>query len=151
MRFLTLFCTILLLSCASKPENASVPTSAMVVLGFPANEDGTPSSLLKYRLDKALSVFKKEKIDRIIVTGGAVQNKYPEAEVMKKYLIQKGISEKIIITETRAKSTFGNALYSSRILKELNAQNPVIVTSEEHEERAGQMFSIFISKHRFPD
>lgn len=152
MRFLFLFMLTIFFSCGSS-ESAIQKNGGqtMIVLGFPANADGSPSRLLKYRLDRALGVYKKEKISNIIVTGGAVQNRYAEADVMKQYLIEKGIKPEKIIAETRANSTFGNAYYSSKILRKLNSTNPIIVTSEEHEERAGKTFSIFISEFRFPD
>ncbi len=145
---------ILLFAAVSCTVNTSGRTElgeTLIILGFPANEDGTPSKLLKYRLDRALQIYRQEQVSHIIVTGGAVQNDHTEAEVMKTYLMKNGIPEEKIITETRANSTFGNAYYSSRILKKIKAKNPVIITSEEHEERAGKTFSVFISDYRFPD
>ena len=115
----------------------------LIILGFPATEQGLPTPLLKKRLDLALDIYEREKIGHIIVTGGAVRNKYTEAEVMKEYLIANGVENSRIITETNSSSTFENALRSRRIMKKLRLSNPIIVTSPEHRERASKLFSIF--------
>lgn len=129
-------------------EQSETDKETLIILGFPANADGTPSVLMKYRLDKALKIYNPEKTVAIITTGGAVQNKFEEAVVMKNYLVQKGIPAEKIFAETSAKSTFGNAHYSSKIIKKKNLPNPVIVTSEEHRERAAWTFSLFLKNFR---
>lgn len=150
----TCFFTILsflMMSCASGTEKPLRPGETIIVLGFPATEDGQPTPLMKYRLDKALRLINHRNIGTIIVSGGAVQNRFPEASVMKKYLMENGVPEDKIIVEDRATSTFGNAYESRKILKKYHLENPIIVTSEEHQPRAKATFSMYISEFRMAD
>lgn len=143
-----LLLTFLILNCAGAGTQPSRHGDTLIILGFPARPDGTPTPLMKYRLDRALELYGRRDVGTIIVTGGAVQNQYAEADVMKKYLVEHGVPEDIIITEKQAGSTFGNAYYSSRLLKELNLKNPIIVTSEEHEARAKWTFKLYVNNFR---
>lgn len=149
MKFLSPLLLILLFwNCTGAGKKPAKKGETLIVLGFPARPDGTPTPLMKYRLDKALELYRKRDIGTIIVTGGAVQNDYAEADVMKTYLIEHHVPEGIILTEKRANSTFGNAYYSSKILKEHNLENPIIVTSEEHELRAKWTFKFYLNNFR---
>ena len=64
-----------------------------VVCGYFANEDGTPSEMMKSRVDKAAALWKQKKVGYLILSGGAVHNKYVEAEIMKKYAMEQGVPE----------------------------------------------------------
>lgn len=143
--------SFLLIACASGTETPLRPGETLIVLGFPATDDGQPTPLMKHRLDKALKIIASRDVGTVIVTGGAVQNRFSEASVMKKYLVNKGVPEAKIIVEDQAKSTFGNAYESRKILKKYNLENPIIVTSEEHQARAKATFSMYISKFRIAD
>lgn len=149
MKFLALlFFSLASLGCTGTGSRPLKNGETLIVLGFPATSEGSPSPLLKYRLDKALDLYRRLNIGTIIVTGGAVQNRFAEADVMKEYLIGKGVPAQTIITEKRAGSTFGNAYYSSKLLKEFNLKNPIIVTSEEHEARAKWTFKLYLNNFR---
>ncbi len=143
--FLTIF------SCKSNVEEKRLPGETLIVLGFPANDDGTASEVMKMRLDLALEIYQNKKVSTIIVTGGAVQNSYPEAEVMRNYLIEKGVKSSEIIMEKEAKSTFENAMKARKILKKYGLKNPIIVTTPEHRERAANIFRLFISEFRMAE
>ena len=70
------------------------------------------------------------------MTGGqGPLAKAPEAEVMKKYLIQRGVSGSKIIAESRASSTMENLKFSKQILNKLEpTMQPkvTVVTSGFH-------------------
>ena len=52
-----------------------------------------------------------------------------------KYLIEKGVSEDMIIKENKSLTTEENALYSVPICKELNAKKITVITTLEHMSR----------------
>lgn len=56
-----------------------------IVCGYPANEDGTISNILKSRIDKAIELYQNHEIKYIIVSGGSIHNQYNEALTMKDY------------------------------------------------------------------
>lgn len=59
----------------------------ILILGTKVNEDGTPSVLLKSRLDAAIA-YEDDDVTYIVSGAG-------EADVMKTYLLENGIEEKI--------------------------------------------------------
>lgn len=105
---------------------------AIVILGYPANDDGTISNRLKERLDFALMLYEKQMAPIIIVSGASVKNKYKEAEVMKQYLL-KAHSTLSILMEEHAHNTFQNF----KFIKELtHYTNLLVITSPSHIRRA---------------
>ena len=120
----------------------------LIILGNPANKHGKPGRILKSRLDVALSYFQIQQIDTILVTGSANYNEFEEAKVQRKYLIENGIDEKLIIKEKLSKSTPDNALFSSRITNKLNKNNIAIVTSHHHKSRTEFIFKHYYDKFK---
>ena len=54
-----------------------------VVCGYPAEADGSPSRILKTRVERAAELWKAGKVRFLLLSGGAVGNGFVEAEVMK--------------------------------------------------------------------
>lgn len=143
------FLFFLVISCTASSSEPKRPTGeTLIVLGYPADQNGAPTAIMKWRLEKAFDIWEKTKATTVIVTGGAVQNDFAEAEVMKNYLIRKGIPDSVIIAENRSGSTIENAINSKKILKKLGLKNPIIVTSPEHRDRAKNTFEFFMRDFR---
>ena len=103
----------------------------IVVLGGGLVGD-KPGNVLKGRLNKGIEYLNTHKNTKVICSGGqGAGEEVPESIAMKNYLIRKGIGKDRILLEEKSKSTIENLVYSSEILKKLNAQNDkiIIVTS----------------------
>lgn len=125
-----------------RSDNASSnEPKTIIVLGCPANEDGTPGITLKSRLDKALEISHQYPDYPIIVTGAAAHNTQIEAEVMKRYLVENGIRPQQVYLEPQARNTFENAVYSIEIMTREKLGEPIIVTSHFHLRRSRKIFS----------
>lgn len=109
----------------------------IIVLGAQVYED-RPSSILQYRLDRALKYLNENENTKCIVCGGQGYNEpYAEAVVMKKYLIEKGLSEDKIIMETESKNTEQNIKNS---LEYIDSGSSIgIVTNNFHMARSLQI------------
>lgn len=80
----------------------------------------------------------------VLTSGGDPEaNGVSEAEVMKRELVEIGVSETDILTESKSNNTFQNAQFSSSILKSLELDKIVLVTSGVHLRRAMLCFSHF--------
>ena len=55
-----------------------------LVCGYHAKEDGSPTDVMKKRVEKAVELWKERKVRYLLLSGGAVANPHVEAEVMKK-------------------------------------------------------------------
>lgn len=107
----------------------------LIVLGAQVYADG-PCRVLKYRLDRAYDYLTENPQAVCIVSGGKGWNEpETEAEIMRRYLLERGISEDRIIKEDRSKSTLENILFSRELLP--SGDIPVgIVTNNFHVFRA---------------
>jgi uncharacterized SAM-binding protein YcdF (DUF218 family) len=84
---------------------------------------------------------------KVICTGAAVKNEYIEAEIMKKELLEAGISEEKIICENQARSTWDNIKYLKDIMEKEKLNEVVIVSSPVHVRRASIYAEKFCIKH----
>ena len=110
----------------------------IIVLGAQVRENG-PSSVLKYRLDKAVEYLNENPDTVCIVSGGQGPNEpCPEAEAMSVYLIEKGIAKERIIVEGKSLSTVENIRNSRKLMKK-NDGSVGIVTNNFHVYRAVRM------------
>lgn len=121
-------------------EKINSDNHAIVVLGYALSDKGSMREPLIGRLEQALAVSKKNPDSPIIVSGGVPKEGVTEAYLMKKWLIEKGVDEKLIYIDDKAKDTVGNGHYSSIILKELNSTDVTLITSASHIRRGLSIF-----------
>lgn len=129
---------------------------AIIILGFPASEDGTPSPIMRERVIKAAELFKNRRAGHIICSGGSVYNKYTEAEVMAGYARSLGIPESCMIKEDKSRNTFENIKNSAEIMRNRGWTSAMIVTSPWHLRRSYHFclrydyISFFAAKSNYP-
>ena len=108
----------------------------VVVLGAQIYRDGSPSPVLQYRLDAAVSYLRENPNTRCIVSGGKGPNEpYPEAQGMAAYLERQGIAAERIIQEGRSTTTLENVTYSMALMDD-PMPRVGIVTNNFHVYRA---------------
>lgn len=135
----TAFCVVtgIMFKASLTAVPSDYPNYTVVVLGCKAHGD-QPSWMLNDRLEKAYCVLSDNPGVKCVVTGGMGDDEqFTEAYVMRKYLVEKGISPDRIYMEELAGSTEENLLYTKTLIK-LNglSENIVIVTDRFHELRA---------------
>ncbi len=135
----TLYCNVM--AARHKPN---FDKDFVIVLGSKIREDGTLTPILKARVDKAIEFAKKQKesTNRNIIfvpSGGKGQDEaISEAEAMKNYLIENGISQENIIVENESKNTLQNMRFSKQKIDENNKDGKIIFsTTNYHVFRSG--------------
>ena len=93
-------------------------SDVIIVLGAQVKEDGTPSVALERRLTAALETYKTD--PQVIICCGAQGANEPAAEgdVMRAWLIARGVKEEDAIAETKSFNTRENLNYAKEIMKE---------------------------------
>lgn len=117
------------------------PATAIVVLGYGLLPDGTMRPELIDRLHAGFVQALLAPASPVIVTGGNPHNGITEAQAMADWLIRHGIPAERIHLEPDADSTVQNAEHSARIMREIGAQDAVVVTSADHIDRAVGTFT----------
>lgn len=91
----------------------------LIVLGAQVRGE-EPSKTLRLRLDKAAEYALQNPETTLILSGGQGKNEaVSEAEAMRRYLLEKGISEDRLVLEARSTSTVENIAFSRGIMETL--------------------------------
>ncbi|MBR6953782.1 MAG: YdcF family protein [Clostridia bacterium] len=118
----------------------------IVILGCWFRWDGTLPPLLQGRADRALAFWQQQK-DRtgreayFVPTGGrGADEPMPEAQAIRRYLLSRGIPDRLILPEERAANTLENMAFSRDIILAHEPQprgKVVFATSGYHVFRSG--------------
>ena len=114
---------------------------AIIVLGSPTDRDGIPTPAQLARVTEAVHEYERGVAPRLILTGGAVFNRFVEAQVMARTAQAQGIPASALIVEPEARDTIQNACYAVRIMKAHGWRSAEVVSSASHLPRTGLIFS----------
>ncbi len=113
----------------------------ILVLGNPAKPDGSIAPIAQSRVLEGIRQYQAGVAPRLLMTGGAVANRFVEAEVMRKFAIAQGVPPNAIFAEGQARNTIQNAYYSYKIMQAHDWNSALIVSSPSHLHRASLIFS----------
>ena len=112
-----------------------VPTDAIVVLGA-AQYDGTPSPVLKERLDHALQLYEDGVAPRIVLTGGKqAGDRFTEAYAGYRYLVEQGVPADDLLVVTDGSSTWDSLRAAERVLRAEGVERATLVSDSYHSAR----------------
>lgn len=98
-----------------------------VVFGAGITRSSEPSEALKYRLDKAVDLFRRKKIDRIYISG-----KIAETFVMKNYLLKNRIPAAGIVVDFNGNNTYDTVANVKSYLTNKNIPEDVAFISQQY-------------------
>lgn len=112
----------------------------ILVLGRGIYNDGSLPESAKACVEKAVELIAEHKADRIIFSGKwSYKFDYippkTEAEAMRNYASELGVSSDIMLIEEKSVSTVTNLIYSKRILEKHDWRNLIIIYIDPFEER----------------
>ncbi len=118
----------------------------IMILGCSINADGTPTPLLRTRIDKAIEFAqyqqgKTGKLVNFITSGGQGDDEVvSESQAIKNYLMSKGIAEERIFMENRSTTTAENMRYSKEIIDSIDPnEKAAFATNNYHVLRSGML------------
>jgi uncharacterized SAM-binding protein YcdF (DUF218 family) len=126
----------------------------IIVLGYPANADGTPSPVQRTRVMEGVQEYRRGVANMLIMTGGAAHNGRVEADTMADFAANQGVPKQGILRERQAQDTIQNAYYSRRLMQARGWKSAEVVSSGSHLPRASlifQRFPISYRMHAAPD
>jgi len=78
----------------------------IVVLGAGLRSDGTPSDMLRDRLDAAVSLYRRGASEYVLLTGDCSGEDYDEVSAMQKYCIERGVPAEALLCDGEGFSTY---------------------------------------------
>lgn len=120
---------ILSIEEASKEDKVD----CIIVLGAAVRPNGTPSAMLRDRLEKAVELYEAGVSDTIIVSGDHREDNYDEVNTMKYFLMDAGIPSEDIFMDHGGLSTY-DTMY--RAVNVFGVKKAVVVTQKYHMYRA---------------
>lgn len=121
------------------PKHDTSDSDYILVLGAGLKDGYNPSATLRYRLNAAIDCVETYGNNGMIVVSGGQgrDEKIPEAEAMKKYLMDYGVPEERILVEDKSTTTDENFEYSRSVIeadsgRDIKDINVKIVTTDFH-------------------
>ncbi|NUU22746.1 MAG: DUF218 domain-containing protein [Streptomycetaceae bacterium] len=92
-----------------------------------------PSRLLARRLDVAIELFRAGKVKVLLVSGDNGTADYNEPDVMRRYLVERGVPEKQVVPDYAGFSTWDSCVRAKRIF---GVDKAIVVSQQFHLRRA---------------
>ena len=115
------------------PEELNGDYDCIVVLGAGLKQDGTPSDMLRDRLDTAIALYRLGISNTMILTGDCSGDDYDEVGSMFAYCRSQGIPENAMVRDNEGFSTYESM---DHVVHDGNACRFVVVTQKYHLYRA---------------
>lgn len=112
--------------------NQTRPVDAIVLLGA-AQYNGTPSPVLRARLDETLDAYRDGASKWIVVTGGKMPgDRFTEAEASRDYLVAHGVPTDHILMENVGRDTWDSLEGAAVLLRNHHFKSVLLVSDGFH-------------------
>jgi uncharacterized SAM-binding protein YcdF (DUF218 family) len=116
-------------------DDSSRRADVIVILGA-AQYNGTPSPVLKRRLDHALVLYRARRAPLMVVTGGRQKgDRMTEASAAANYLMRNGVPDARIEREVDGHDTYSSLAAVARFLHRKQTHGVIFVTDRYHAAR----------------
>lgn len=105
----------------------------ILVLGAGLTEEGTPSLVLRDRLDRGIELYRQGVSERLLMSGDHGREGYDEVNAMKQYAVDAGIPADAVFMDHAGFSTY-ESIYRARDVFQVKSM--ALVTQPYHEYRA---------------
>ncbi|MFE2755757.1 vancomycin high temperature exclusion protein [Actinosynnema sp. NPDC059335] len=121
-------------SAPYRHDAADVPDAPVaLVLGAGLTGAGTPTPFLAGRLDVAADLYRRGKVQVLLVSGDNSTTDYDEPTAMRTYLIGRGVPADVVVADYAGFDTWDSCTRAKRIF---GVERATVVTQEFHLPRA---------------
>jgi SanA protein len=104
-----------------------------IVFGAGLVANGQPSPILADRLDTAAYLYQMGKTKKLLVSGDNYLRYHDETRAMKRYLVDRGVSAKDIVSDFAGLSTYDTCYRAKEVF---GVERAILVTQRFHMPRA---------------
>lgn len=105
----------------------------VMILGCGLKKDGTPTRMLRDRLDRGIELYQEGAAAKLLMSGDHGREEYDEVNTMKDYAIERGVPSEDIFMDHAGFSTYESMYRAKEIFK---VTSTVVVTQQYHLSRA---------------
>ena len=117
----------------SEEEAAKLDADCILILGCGVREDGSPSLMLRDRLETGIALYEAGAAEKLLMSGDHGRKEYDEVNTMKDFAMERGIPSADIFMDHAGFSTY-DSMYRARDI--FCTEKVIIVTQEYHLPRA---------------
>ncbi len=114
-------------------EKAVPATRVAIVFGAGLQRDGTPSAVLRDRVEMAVNLYKDGKVEKILMSGDNRFIEYNEPGAMRDYAVGLGVPSSDIVLDYAGRRTY-DTCYRARYI--FDVKQAILVTQQFHLTRA---------------
>jgi len=118
-------------SITTKENSPSIPVA--IVFGAGLRRDGTPTLVLRDRVETAVDLYKTGKVQKILMSGDNRFIEYNEPAAMKEYAISLGIPGEDIVLDYAGRRTYDTCYRAKHIF---GLDKAILITQAFHLPRA---------------
>jgi len=112
----------------------NVPSEQIaIVFGAGLRRDGTPTAVLRDRVETAAELYFSEKVKKLLMSGDNSVVTYNEPEAMRQYAISLGVPDEDIVLDYAGRRTYDTCYRAKAIF---GIERAILVTQEFHLPRA---------------
>jgi uncharacterized SAM-binding protein YcdF (DUF218 family) len=100
-----------------------------------------PTAALTRRLDCGVRLFQADAAPLLLLSGGGA-GPVPEAEIMRRMAIARGVPESALLVEPGSRDTVENAREAARLLRPRGGSSVLLVSDRVHLPRAALLFRL---------
>lgn len=104
-----------------------------IVFGAGLRRDGTPTAILRDRVQTAATLYQQGKVDKLLMSGDNRVVEYNEPEAMRRYALDLGIPDSDIVLDYAGRRTYDTCYRASAIFQ---VDSAILVTQDFHLPRA---------------
>lgn len=105
----------------------------VIVFGAGLRRDGTPTAVLRDRVEKAAQLYFSGKVEKLLMSGDNPTESYNEPGAMRQYAIRLGVPDEAIVLDYAGRRTY-DTCYRARNIFGLDSA--ILVTQKFHMARA---------------
>lgn len=106
---------------------------AAIIFGAGLWRDGSPTPILKDRVETGAKLFFAGKVEKLLMTGDNSLVEYNEPEAMRQYALELGVPESAIVLDYAGRRTYDSCYRAKEIFM---LQDAILVTQKFHLARA---------------
>jgi SanA protein len=112
----------------------SIPSKRVaIVFGAGLRRDGTPTAILRDRVETAAQLYLDGKVEKILMSGDNRVVEYNEPEAMRQYALNLGVPDEAIVLDYAGRRTY-DTCYRAKVI--FGVESAILVTQDFHLPRA---------------